>query len=177
VALRAGCHLCNLIEENRSYEERSNDEFPYKIKYAFIALSEEWTRHGHGSKWMIPQIQDADDFTELATYLDVVEKDPTSSNTGHLLATDLDELINNPSDFWLVLELCGPRTLLALPLEFAALGTCPLTKLLPLLTRLEHVPEAEQITQIDLGGQKSSGSKENLQLASAWLYNCKRMAT
>lgn len=122
LALEAGCHLCNVIEESRSYENRSNNEFPQNIKYSFLALSEEWARHGKGPKWLLPRI-DEDDPDELAKYREQVEKDPTANKVAHLLATDSDKLIDNPPDFWLVLEFCGPGTLFALPLEFGALGT------------------------------------------------------
>jgi hypothetical protein len=122
LALSAGCRLCNVIEEAWSYETRSNDQFPYNIKYAFLALSEEWARHGKGAKWLVPHIGE-DDYHEVARYREVVEKDPTSNQVAHLLATDSDRLINDPPDFWLTLELCGPGILLTLPLEFGALGT------------------------------------------------------
>jgi len=120
-ALRNGCHLCNLIEGTRSYESSSNNNFPQQIRYALLALSEEWARDGRGPKWLVPQLHE-DDAGEVAEYLDKVEKDPTSDKVAHLLATDSDKLINDPPGFWLILELCGPGTLFALPLEFGALG-------------------------------------------------------
>jgi hypothetical protein len=122
LALSAGCHLCSVIEETRSYENRTNNEFPYNVKYAFLALSEEWARHGNGPKILVPQI-DSDDPEAVAKYRERVEMDPTANNVARLLATDSDELVNNPPDFWLTLELCGPGILLTLPLEFGALGT------------------------------------------------------
>lgn len=129
-SLRAGCHLCGLIEENRSYGGHPEiyEPFPYEIQYAFKALSRDWARHGNGPKWVVPQVSGlCDDEMDVVMYLLAVETDPTPNKLGHLLATDSDDLVNSPHDFWLVLELYGPGAQFILPLEFAARGTPPLT--------------------------------------------------
>jgi len=175
-ALTTGCHLCSLIEENRSYSSHPDIEqpFPYEIKYSFKALSRDWACHGNGPKWVVPQVSGIiDESTEVAIYLLAVETDPTPNNLGHLLATDSDDLVNNPPDFWLVLELYGPGAHFVLPLEFATRGTRPLMLPLHLLTGADRLPKLEQIAQRELIQQQSSGSMENLQLANAWLNNCK----
>jgi len=118
-ALRAGCHLCHLIDENRSYEYLPHNEFPHLAKYAFKVLSKKWARHGKGPKWLVPVIHTGDDDTEVSMYLREVQKDPTANGLAQLLATDSDELFNTHRDFWLVLEFYGPGAHLVLPLELA----------------------------------------------------------
>ena len=56
-ALLAGCHLCNLIEESRSYyDAQKGSVFPNDTRYAFKALNPKWTRSGKGQKWLGGQI-------------------------------------------------------------------------------------------------------------------------
>jgi hypothetical protein len=170
IALREGCHLCNVIEENRSYSNCSGSSFfPTEIKYAFKVLNDQWARHGNGPMWLVPNVG-GDELHELERYLSVVEMDPTPNGLGHLLATDSDKLVDDPPDFWLMLELYGPRYHLVLPLELATRQLK--TLILPFLSLTGVGDATEEIAQTNLNGQTSSGSRENLQLAKMWLHNC-----
>lgn len=120
-ALKEKCHLCSLIEENRSYIGHRNDEFPECIKYAFKALSPDWARFGKGPKWLVPQFKDDDEHvpTNQSRYLRQFEKDPTPNRLGTLLATDSETLVSEAENSWLVLEFYGPGAQVVLPLELA----------------------------------------------------------
>ena len=124
-ALDAGCHLCSIIDESRSYHGAPADGFPTEIKYAFKALNPDWARDGEGMKWLVPQTSDSscwepENFeTELSVYLREVEMDPTPNNLGKLLALDAVEVVDAINKFWLVLELYGPGVQIVLPMEIA----------------------------------------------------------
>jgi hypothetical protein len=121
-ALRTGCHLCNLIEENRSYDGHPNKAFPGGIRYAFKALNPDWARSGKGQKWLAPQTpgEDEDGEGEVDRYLSQVEMDPTPNGLSSLLATDSERLVNEAANSWLVLEFYGGYDQIVLPMELAS---------------------------------------------------------
>ena len=130
-ALRKGCHLCNLIEENRSYDKHAKNKFPEKIRYAFKALNPEWARSGQGQKWVAPQTVGAseDEQVEMDQYMSQLEMDPTPNGLASLLATDSERLVTEAANSWLVFELYGDRIQIVLPMELAVRKNslyCPL---------------------------------------------------
>ena len=129
-ALAAGCHLCHLVDECRTYKQPVDGlppAFPSETSYAFKALNDRWTREGKGQQWMAPQLAgsrgDDDDVAadarELAEYLRLSDADPTPNGLGALLATDDDRVPEEAAKCWPVLEFYGPAALLALPIELA----------------------------------------------------------
>ncbi|KAK2612607.1 hypothetical protein QQS21_001379 [Conoideocrella luteorostrata] len=155
-ALKARCHLCSLIQENRSYNGHRDDEFPKSIKYAFKALNPTWARSGNGPKWLVPQFKDDDEHVPVdkSRYVNQFQKDPTPNSLGNLLATDSETLVSEAANSWLVLEFYGPGAQIVLPLELATRN------------------EAEEIAQRNIDEQASTGCQEGLQLGRAWLHNC-----
>ncbi|KAK0633927.1 heterokaryon incompatibility protein-domain-containing protein [Immersiella caudata] len=155
-ALKDGCHLCNIIEENRSYNEHQSPEFPRNVNYAFKPLKPSWARKGTGHKWYAYQqsTYDDDPAFELADFIRGVEMDPTPNGLGALLATDADNLLDEAKKSWMVLEFLGNEHIL-LPMEICT-GE-------PL----------ERLAQVSLASQVSTGQTESLQLARGWLQNCK----
>jgi hypothetical protein len=127
VALKTGCHLCNLIEENRSYQEPSVEGFPSDIRFAFKALNPDWARSGKGPKWFVPQTKclDGGEVIELDNYLNQIETDPTPNGLASLLATDSEKLLSEVN-YWLVLEFYGKCVQIVLPMELAASKNGPL---------------------------------------------------
>jgi hypothetical protein len=121
LALSAGCHLCNLIEQGRSYNHAKRYKFPESIKYAFKALNSDWARYGNGPKWLVPEDQNGgeDDEIKIRRYLLEVEKDPTPNNLGSLLATDSESIPKEMENSWIVLEFYGPNHQITLPMELA----------------------------------------------------------
>jgi hypothetical protein len=174
-ALRAGCHLCSLIQESRSYGNLGDDPFPNCVKYAFKALSQDWAQYGKGQKWLVPQTSrgdDGDDEGERARYMRLAETDPTPNGLGQLLATDAEEVVEEAAQFWLVLEFYGPGAQVVLPMEIATGRSRhqPDRTIFRLLTKKGN--KFEELAQKDIDGQDSTGCKENLELARAWLSNC-----
>ncbi|OAL56187.1 HET-domain-containing protein [Pyrenochaeta sp. DS3sAY3a] len=155
-AIRAGCHLCNLIEESRSYDKHRDDTFPQDTRYAFKALNPKWARSGRGPKWFVPQTntQDGDEETERERYLNRFQQDPTPNGLGQHLAMDSEELDREMANSWLVLEFYGGAGQVLLPIELATHGG------------------VEELAQRSLDGQTTTGSQESLQIARAWLHNC-----
>jgi hypothetical protein len=118
-SLKAGCQLCNVIEEGRSYTGNTNSHFPQDMRYAFKALGQDWARHGKGPQWLVPSISEAHEFDEADEYLRQAAMDPTPNKLGHLLAIDAEDAADQAKESWLVLELYGPRAHIVLPIEIA----------------------------------------------------------
>lgn len=123
IAQRAGCHLCNFVWHNASYnlrthDPRYSDEFPNRCTYAFKALNPEWAQHGKGPKWLVPASGgDGDNFLEVGRYMLEIENDPTKNQLYSLLAADSEEIFNISTDFWLVLDFNCPGPRIVLPLD------------------------------------------------------------
>jgi len=122
-SLKAGCQLCNNIEESLSYNPDTNCEFPQNTTYAFKALGHGWARYGEGQKWLVPQLSRVHDFDEMNTYTRLAEMDPTPNQLGQLLATDASAAAAEARESWLVLEFYGSHTPIVLPIEIAT-GKC-----------------------------------------------------
>jgi hypothetical protein len=117
-AREAGCHICNLIWENGSYDRNYYDHFPDRCTYAFRVLNPEWARHGLGPKWLVPASGgDGDDYSEVSKYLRDMDNDPIINQVASLLTTESDELFDKSTDFWLVLDFYCPGPRIVLPLE------------------------------------------------------------
>ncbi|KAK3394998.1 heterokaryon incompatibility protein-domain-containing protein [Podospora didyma] len=163
LAVDAGCHLCNVIYESRSYESQGPQswDFPDQVKYAFKAINPVWARSGKGQQWLVPQTsegRDSGDFADLE-YFRQLHLDPTPNGLGELLATDSDEAVREAANTWLVLELIGPSVLLKLPME-----------LVTVLTKTDD--ELEDAAQKNLDNQGSTGTPETLDMAKTWLNTC-----
>jgi len=98
LALQAGCHICNLVEESRTYGPRPTRAFPVNVRYSFKPLNPEWARHGISPKWYAP----LESLGELDAYLSRFDEDPTPNKLGTLLATDAENLVQEAADSWLV---------------------------------------------------------------------------
>jgi hypothetical protein len=122
-ARQGGCHLCDLVWYNVSYnlgthDPRYSDEFPNRCTYAFKVLNPEWARRGKGPKWLVPASGRGDDeFTEVSRYKVAIENDPTNNQLSSLLAADSEEIFSISTDFWLVLDFYCPGPRIILPLE------------------------------------------------------------
>ncbi|KAM5341526.1 hypothetical protein ACJ41O_014557 [Fusarium nematophilum] len=151
-ALIAGCHLCSLIEEHRSKANPAS-RFPAQFTYCFKVLNEQWARYGQGSKWLALQ---HDEDIESWEYQSGVLGDPTSYGLSEMLAKDSDEVLSScrTRPFWLVLEIYGPGEHVVLPVE------------------LNQGEPAEDLAQLNLEAQTSTGSDECLELARHWLDDC-----
>jgi hypothetical protein len=121
--LEAGCQLCNVIEEGRSYTHYTNGHFPEDIRYAFKALGQDWARYGKGPRWLVPQLSGVHELDEMDEYKRLADIDPTPNKLGHLLATDAEDAADQARESWLVLELYGPSAHIVLPIEIAT-GRC-----------------------------------------------------
>ncbi|PQE05065.1 hypothetical protein CJF31_00002227 [Rutstroemia sp. NJR-2017a BVV2] len=170
-ALRIGCHLCNLIEESRSYDGDPNEAFPEGIRYAFKALNPKWACSGEGQKWLAPQTGscDEDEEREADSYWNQFEMDPTPNGLASLLAMDSERLVSEAANSWLVLEFYGARDQIVLPMELAT-GKHSLHWGFPRLT--ETGDEVEELAQRNIDEQTSTGCVENLQISRTWLHNC-----
>jgi len=154
-ALRDGCHLCSIIDENRSYNQQISPDFPRNVNYAFKPLKPSWARSGVGNKWYAYQQggRDDDPVAELADFIRGVEKDPTPNGLGTLLATDAYNLLQEAKKSWMVLEFLGNEHIL-LPMEICT--NEPL----------------ERFAQTNLDRQVSTGQSETLRIANKWLQDC-----
>ena len=122
-AREAGCHICNLVWENASYDgcdPKYDEDFPDGCTYAFRVLNPDWARSGKGPKWLVPVTSRDDDYydpSQASRYMRDMENNPVINHVASLLATESDELFNKSVDFWLVLDFycAGPR--IVLPIE------------------------------------------------------------
>lgn len=146
---QAGCHVCNLIWEKRSYlhkkskydpEIEDDDWFPSNCTYAFKVLNAEWAHHGKGGMWLVPVDVDEDMegdalqiSLEAGTRNDIESIDYLAS----LLRAGSDELFSESMKFWLVLDFYCQLPRLALPLEIAR-GTSTLFESSCLCTKIER---------------------------------------
>lgn len=157
-SLADGCHLCTLIEENRSYNDYRSPHFPRNVNYAFKPLNPEWARSGSAFKWYAYQHSygdDEDPSWSLQHFREGVLQDPTPNRLGTLLATDAPNLAEEAAESWIVLEFFGDEQIL-LPVEICTQD--------PL----------EQLAQFDLKSQSWTGRSQTLQLARMWVENCHR---
>ncbi|PMD45621.1 HET-domain-containing protein, partial [Hyaloscypha variabilis F] len=157
-ARKEGCHLCNIVWENRSYGDPSPEfdrDFPQGCTYAFKLLNSEWARNGRGSKWLVVPDPEGDGEPDISEYLSAVEESPMTG-LGHLLATEAHEIFTRPAPFWMVIDFYCPGPRIVIPLDIVKVTADNL----------------EDMAQVNLDQQAFTGSKENLQLACTWLNNC-----
>jgi hypothetical protein len=117
----AGCHLCNIVWENRSYSSSYpafDDTFPIGCTYAFKVLNPTWARHGQGSQWLVPSDGgEEDDVDYMSRYLSAVENDPTVNQLARLLENEAEELFARQESFWMVIDFYCPGPRIIVPLE------------------------------------------------------------
>ncbi len=150
LATQAGCHLCNLILENRS------EELSLQTWYSFKPLNCEWARHGTCSKWYAYQGSTGDAWTPPEVSMRAFELDPTPNKLGTLLATDVENIVQEAADSSIVLEFYSANQIV-LPMELS----------LP-----SETDPLQALAQKNLASQTSTGQPETLHLAQAWLQNC-----
>ncbi len=108
------CHLCALAAVGSSTLAKSpwpvgrGVSSPRGTHHAFTVLNEDWVCFGQGSPWPSPKVDysiwDEEEFPRYLKFK--MFNDPTDYQLGKLLASDSDELLDNPTrEFFLVLRL------------------------------------------------------------------------
>lgn len=118
----AGCHLCNLVWENISYNSTGSGykgAFTENCTYAFKVLNADWARRGKGSMWLSQVTWDVDEEFDSKTYVAAMGNDPGDSikHLASILKTGSEAQIAELGKFWLVLDFYCPGPRIVLPLE------------------------------------------------------------